>query len=133
MQCALEIHEEQRALCEHSDNPAIIAGSWNESLSTDAWAEFCEVEGMRRAFVAKENFDFSHREIGRAEVDEFEQRISQVVFAFESESNEANTIGQTGSLYVPHNISLKEKSFLRADHPSDHLAQGWRFTIEKPK
>ena len=72
MQCALEIHEEQRALAMYGDNPAIIAGSWNESLSTDAWAEFCEEEGMRRAFVAKENFDFSHREIGRAEVDEFE-------------------------------------------------------------
>lgn len=88
---------------------------------------------MRRAFVAKENFDFSHREIGRAEVDEFEQRITEVVFAFESESNDANTIGTTGSLYIPQNISLKERSFLRPDHPSDHLAQGWRFTIEKPK
>ena len=88
---------------------------------------------MRRAFVAKENFDFSHREIGRAEVDEYEQRITDVVFAFESESNDANTIGTTGSLYIPQNISLKERSFLQPDHPSDHLAQGWRFTIEKPK
>jgi len=51
------------SLGEHVDCPVIIAAEFTVPTTSASWSGFCNNEGMRKAFLAKEDFDFSHREI----------------------------------------------------------------------